>query len=482
MTRFCGEPHDRPVRLGRRRTSTLTRINVLAVVWVAVMTLAACAGPALPPVATPSGEPAAIGNGLPMCDEVPRISAPADWYRDAPIYVANEMPVLEVRDWAQGQPGYQDIWIDRTHAGWITVAFSEGAEQRQAELGREFPGVGVVAVDYPRSTAELEALQRRAIEALAGIVEASGTYVDRGVVYLSIGPLTRDRIAAVEASFAGQPICLEGVDPALVPPEGPQPLEGDGWVLLADAKGAGQPYRTGIAYDEASYEELWRMIGLEDERPPVDFVSEVVIWFGAVFSGSCPDIRLDDVVVDRERSIVHAHIVALDAFGACTADANPHAYVVALQRSRLPAGPFAIQLGAEDPPAGVPEERTVVNADLSKPGAVALPGQIAGDPALPEPQVEEPGTIVETGYPFDYRQWVHCGLEWLGPINGVMWRTETPDGAIDWVPEEWEPLVREEQLTMTIIIRLEPETHLRASANGHTVVYQPAAEPGPGCD
>jgi len=448
--------------------------------------LLACAAPAPPessvvPGSPPAGEPAGAG-GLPLCDDVARISAPAEWYRDTPVYVANEMPVDEVRAWAQLKPGYQDIWIDRQHAGWITVAFSDGVAERQAELEREFPGVGVVAVELPRSHAELAALQRRAGQEVGDIVSAASIYVDKGVVGLFIGPLSTERMAAVEARFVGQPVCLEGVNPALVPAEGPQPLEGEGWVLLADAKGVGQTYRTGIAYDEASYEALWQHIGLRDERPPVDFVSEVVIWFGAVFSGSCPDIRLDDVVVDRERAIVHAEIAHLDGFGACTADANPHAYVVALDRSWLPAGPFAIQLGAEDPPAGVPEERTVVDADLSTPGAVALPTQIGGDPGLPVRQVEEPGTIVETGFPFAYRQSVHCGVEWLGPINGVSWRTDVPDGAIDWLPEEWEPLVIDEQLELTVVLRLEPETHLRASANGHSVVYQPVADGAPGCD
>jgi hypothetical protein len=443
------------------------------------MLLAACTAPA-PPEAfnAHTAAPAAV---LALCEDVPRISAPEEWYHDAPVYVANE-PVDAVRAWAQRQPGYQDIWIDREHAGWITVAFSEGAPERQAELAREFPGVGVVAVSLPRSPAELEALQRRAIEALRTIVSGSGIYTDKGVVGLFVGPLSDERIAAVEALFAGQPVCLEGFDPALLPADGPQPLEGDGWVLLGDAKGAGQPYRTGIAYDEASYEALWRAIGLGDERPSVDFGSEVVIWFGAVFSGSCPDIRLDDVVVDHERAIVHAQIVDLGGLGICSADANPHAYVVALQRSRLPAGPFAIQLGAEDPPDGAPEERTLVNADLSRLGAVALPGQIGGDPDLPKPQVEVPGTIVETGVPFVYRQRVHCGVEWLGPINSVFWRTEAPDGAIDYVPAEWQPLVVDEQLEMKIVIRLEPQTHLSASANGHTLNYEPVANAAPGCD
>ena len=89
-------------------------------------------------------------------------------------------------------------------------------------------------------------------------------------------------------------------------------------------------------------------------------------------------MRLDDVVADLEHSIVHARITLLDAAVACTADALPHAYVIALERSSLPGGPFRIQLGADDPPPGVPEERTTVDANLSEPGSVAAPGEICG--------------------------------------------------------------------------------------------------------
>jgi hypothetical protein len=81
--------------------------------------------------------------------------------------------------------------------------------------------------------------------------------------------------------------------------------------------------------------------------PDVDFTT-AQDWFGAVYSGSCPHIRLDDVVVDG--TLVYPVIVSTEFAGYCTADANPHAYVVALQRDRLPAGQFEIQLSASDPP------------------------------------------------------------------------------------------------------------------------------------
>jgi hypothetical protein len=167
-----------------------------------------------------------------------------------------------------------------------------------------------------------------------------------------------------------------------VPSEGPQPLSGDGWRLLADQDLTGQAYATGIAFDETSYAELWHRVGLSGDAPGVDFESNVVLWFGAVHGSSCPRLRLDDIVVERDRPLVHAQITELD-YGICTADAAPHAYMVALERKNLPRGPFAIQLGAEDPPAGVPDERTVVGADLSVPGSTATPSDIRTGGQIP---------------------------------------------------------------------------------------------------
>ncbi len=436
--------------------------------------------------ATASVEPTGISGGsrIPLCESVEPISAPADRYRDTPIYVANEMPVDEIRAWAAARPGFEDIWIDRDHAGWITVAFSRDVDARQAELEKQFPEVGAVAVGVDWTTAELEELQRRVAQEIAPLFPVnSWTSVTQGVVGIGIGVLEADRIAAVEEHFAGERVCIEGADPADVPAEGPQPQQGDGWRLLADQQGVGQPYRTGIATDRASYQALWTQIGLRGEPPLVDFESEVVVWFGAVFGSSCPDLRLDDVVVDLERALVHAEIVLVGVPMACTADANPHAYLVAVERAMLPSGPFAIQLGAQDPPSGVPEERTMVDVDLSRPGAVAGPADVHPDPALPEPFVLESGSFIEPGFPQPYRLFVHCGIEWLGSFNDVAWRTDVPDGVLDFVPPEWQAAVDADQaIGLSIIMRTDPEPVIAASANGHTVIYRPTTQDPPGCD
>ena len=418
------------------------------------------------------------GDEMARCETIPSLSAPETAYGDSPIYVGNEQPTTEVLAWASSQPGFEELWIDRDHLGWIAVGFTEDVDARQADLDRLFPDIGVVAVELEHSFADLADLQQRVSDELGPqFGPSSWISVQQGVVGIGVAFLTDDVVSAIEDRFAGEPVCVEGGDPADAPAPGPQVPAGDGWRLLADEL-VGQSYRTGIAYDLPSYRQLWTDIGLPGEPPAVDFRAEVVIWFGAVYGSSCPNLRLDDVVVDRERHIVHAEIVLVDPPAACTDDANPRAYVVALQRARLPSGPFAIQLGSEDPPAGVPEERTLVDVDLSQPGAVAEPGDIHGDPSLPKPFVNETGAIIEPGFPAPYRFSVHCGIEWLGIINDIAWRTEVPAGELDFVPPEWQPAVGRgnQSIDVTVLLLTDPEPLIEATANGHTVVYHPSPE------
>ena len=88
-------------------------------------------------VVTTTGEAdtAALAFGIHRCDpELPSIEADPTYYRDQPIYVANEQPFEEIRAWAVTRPGFQEIWTDRQHNGWLAVGFGEEAPARQAEL------------------------------------------------------------------------------------------------------------------------------------------------------------------------------------------------------------------------------------------------------------------------------------------------------------------------------------------------------------
>lgn len=219
-------------RRSRVRPATTSRRTpipgLVATIWVLALASAcqpsADTPPGSPGPASPDLSPVAEGS-IPRCEALPRISAPADWYRDSPSYslVYNEQPAEEIRAWAAGKPGFEEIWIDRDHLGWITVAFSVDAAARQAELEEQFPDVGVVAVEVDWTMAELEELQRRVGQEIAP--RSLAIYPMQGVVGIGVGGLAPERIAAltavIEERFGSKPVCIDDEDPVEAPAEGP---------------------------------------------------------------------------------------------------------------------------------------------------------------------------------------------------------------------------------------------------------------------
>ena len=415
--------------------------------------------------------------GFPACSDVPELRAPPGAYRDSPVYVFDEMPTDEVAAWAKSQPGYEGLWNDHERNGWITVAFSRDAAARQEDLEEEFAGVGVVAVAVDHTWEQLRALADRVRSELAPFLEPDahdvGVEGSKGVAYLLVVVLTEQLRGEIERRFSGEPLCVGGPDPASLPAPGPQPSGGEGWRLLADEAGAGEPWRVELATDAAGLEGLWAEIGLDASVPEVDFEEHVVIWFGVVVPGSCPDVRLDDVVVDG--SVVYPEIADLNRVLVCTADAVPHAYVVAVERSRLPSGPFAIQTKAELSLHAQPGERLRVDVDLSAPGAVAEPGAVRPDARLAKPRGS--GLTVGPGSRSPYRLEARCGIEWLGEVNNVVWRTD------EAMPEEWAERVDEDgDLVVAITMQVGPEPLIEAELGGVTVVYEPSPGEIPECD
>lgn len=450
---------------------------------IAVVVLAACGGGQVPsevvttsaPPATTAPSDGVVASTFPSCSEIPQIYAPEEAYGGSPMYFANEMPTEQVREWASAQPGFETIWLDREHNGWITVAFSEDAAARQTDLETVFPDVGVVAVQVDWTLAELDNLQQKVTGFLSGLLDSFGVGRGdpKGVVEITVGVLDNDVRAEIESEFGGERVCLDALDPSTLPVPGPQPESGDGWRLLFDRAGVGAFYGTGIASDAESLAQLWELVGIEDPLPVVDFQKEVVIWFGAVYGISCPNIRLDDVAVDGP--LVHAVIVLPDPPVSCTDDANPHAYVVAVERSKLPVGPFWIQLSAEAAPAGFPEARTLVDADLSEPGAVAGPDQVRPDPSPPPPFAVTTGDIIEPGYTTLYEMDVRCGIEWLGELNFYGWRTD------ESMPPAWEDLVENGRLRVDVSLIVGDDPVMEATAGGVTVTYRPTNDTVPPC-
>jgi hypothetical protein len=237
------------------------------------------------------------------------------------------------------------------------------ASQATAVLATELPVTTRRRIEVvPRSDAQLAAIQDRVEQLRAdGIQAGSARRVWDALVEIDLPVLDEASLAAVATLFASDldAICVTGADPATLPPEGPQQPAGDGWRLLADQAQRGAPYSAHVALNPAEYESLWASLALDGAPPQVDFATEVVLHFGAVYSGSCPEIRLDGVRFDTERSLVSPEIVQLGGARACTSDANPRAYLVAVPKDRLPAQPFTV---TAEPDCGVCEDAVV--ADL----------------------------------------------------------------------------------------------------------------------
>lgn len=138
--------------------------------------------------------------------------------------------------------------------------------------------------------------------------------------------------------------------PTPLPPRSGQPQSGDGWRLLGDAP-KGEPYSIRYATDASGLQGMWATLELPGEPPAVDFEREIVVLFGATVSGSCPEIRFDGVGVDRAAGLVYGRFgsgieaIPPDAtLYACTADARPHGFLVAIARDALPPSPFTLRL------------------------------------------------------------------------------------------------------------------------------------------
>ena len=416
-------------------SSTSRRVRGLAVPFFLVLAVGGCADLGGEP---PSGE-GARDLPFPSCEDRPTISGDPALYRDTPRY-GNAMELSQaVSAWASGVDGFEQLWHDREHHGWVTVGVHDAdVDALQDEVAERFPGEGVVVVEVPYTHAELEAVRERAMAALepAGALPMGGSSGDAayGVVSLYGVPDTPEARQAL-AGLAGEPLCVDLVDAGLIAPEGPQPEAGDGWRLLGHEEGAGEAYRTGLATTDDQLAALWSESGLGGAAPEVDWEREVVAWFGAVYGSSCP-IRLDGVAVTGD--VLHPETVVPGAgpMMACTDDANPHSYVVAVERSLLPEGPFRLQLGPEDPPGGVPQERTVVDVGLSEPGATAADDEIHLDDALiggpPAPPLVADGHEgpIPNGARYVWHPRPGCTGVVVGPLDGTLWRLA--DGEHPW--------------------------------------------------
>ena len=443
------------------------------------LTAAACAQPpagvepgpsTVPSTSVPStaGPSAQVMN----CEDIEVPHAPEDWYADTPIYVGNEMPIDEVRAFAQTLDGFRDVWIDRAHHGWIGVGFQNAdVEAHQAALEGEFPAVGVVAVNMPYTAAELEELSQDLQSRLPDGMETASIYEVQGFIEVWVGRLNPENIASVSKVAGDAPVCVSGQDPATTPADGPQLEGGDGWAYLGEADTMPNTEYPRILADPAALSAMWGQLGIPGEPPVVDFEKQMVLSLVVGHSGSCPRTRLDDVVVDGRQ--VYAIIPTITDEMGCTSDWVPRTYLVAVDRDRLPAPPF--QLTAEEGYGS----RVEIVTDLRVPSSVPAPGDVVPAEAAPSREVTPMPHFIEPEFPsppliIDPA----CGVDYLGVINRVHWHRAEGSG----MPEEWDAAIVDGLLDLELMMTPGPEPTLTALAGGVELVYLPGPEATRACD
>lgn len=427
---------------------------------------------------------AAGGDGsLPRCGDLEPVAVPDELFGDTPVYVGNEQPVEEVQAWASSYESFQEVWIDRDHNGWLVVGFTGDVEEVRADAAERFPDDGVVVVQVERSLDELLALQEQAHER-SSLVQGSSSDVRIGRVELYVPRLTDEVVAELSAEFAGEPVCLSGGDPVDAPVDGPQPTEGDGWRLLAAEQGSSSfAFRTGIATTPEQVDAALRMVELDGLEVDVDLQSEVLVWFGEAHGSGCTERRLDDIeVVPGADPVLRPIIVDPTDPMACTSDlVGAWAFVVAVDRSMLPPGPFTVRLTDRRPP--IQDEATFVDAFLTSPGSTVNDDDITVAEPDPKDSMLRYGDVVEPGFPADYVLYVHCGVGALGELSDVFWVSEDESLWYGEIPPQWAEAEDEDQeLVVEVLLETGDPPTLVATRDGHSVTYVPGDPADHGCD
>ncbi len=105
------------------------------------------------------------------------------------------------------------------------------------------------------------------------------------------------------------------------------------------------------------------------------------------------------------------------------------------------------------------------------------------EPLRPDGETINRGTTIEPGVEYRYPIYTHCGIEWLGEFNDVLWRADVPAGVLDYVPAAWARAVDDAQrVVVTLVLTTKPDPVITATVNEVEIAYRPTTEDPPGCD
>jgi hypothetical protein len=127
-----------------------------------------------------------------------------------------------------------------------------------------------------------------------------------------------------------------------------QPPSGTGWQLILAQRGLGTRDSVTLVADQAAFAQAWEVLRSTRTLPTVDFSRQVVIWFVDTGALACRS-RLDGVRFDSGGRLVTG-LFGRGLVAFCDDTAVPDAFLVAVDRDRLPPTPFRIQLREQPVP------------------------------------------------------------------------------------------------------------------------------------
>ena len=234
------------------------------------------------------------------------------------------------------------LYIDPPGGQSVVMLFTANLEMHHLAVNRIVPGTRTRQVTHTEAaltelieSLDFQALQAQGIEMVSASVDIIGNRVDLELK-------TNDPTVELSLELAHSGMLDVTVHP--VPGEWASIESGEGWRLVAVIEASGnEAYTVRAATDETAWSDLWEAIGGGSEPPAVDLDAEVVASFGHGMGSSCPELRLDVVVIGD--GVVFSQTSDPLSPRACTADlVAAEVFVVALSRDALPGGGFTVQV------------------------------------------------------------------------------------------------------------------------------------------
>ena len=194
----------------------------------------------------------------------------------------------------------------------------------------------------------------------------------------------------------------------------------------------------------------------------VDFGSQVVFVFTLTESGSpqCALQPMTALIYETPYQRMYPKLATVDLGDvSCTADANPHQIVVAVNRADLPVGAFSLWISSANVP-GCCDDGSVSVAH----------GELTTNAEFPA--VGADGTVAVGETRIMYGLTTHCGLATIfRPIDGSQWTAIDSSSmtGIDPMPAGWSMLGPGGEQSINLVIERTGENTLTATAVGTDV-------------